>query len=105
MVASTAMSTGMVTVVAIPIWLSAAIRPSAMTKMAATRARVLPYDSPPNTPARTSRTALAMATDITTMSTATIARGSQATISFTMSLMALGPKGWSASWSASSRMP
>ena len=90
--ASTAISTGVVTVVAIPTWLSAAITPSARMKIAARSARTLPYESPPSAPVTRSRTALAIAAATTTMTIATNARGSQDTTPLIRSLIALGPQ-------------
>lgn len=90
-VASTAISTGVVTVVATPTWFSAAMMPSARMKTATRSPRTRPYERPPSAPVTRSRTALAIAAATTTMTIATNARGSQATTPRIRSLIALGP--------------
>src|SRR5687768_2430329 len=90
-VASTAISTGVVTVVATPIWLSAAITPNPRMNHDARLASNRPYDNPPRAAETTSLTALAIAAATTTMMMATAAFGSHATTPEIRSLTGFGP--------------
>ena len=85
------MRIGVVTVVATPTWLSAAITPSPTMNQAATLASSRPYDSPPSALPTMSRTALATAAAMTTIRIATNALGSQATTPLMRSDTGFGP--------------
>ena len=100
--ASTAISTGRVTEVAIPTWSRAAITPSATITTAITRARMRPYARPPSALAIRSCTAFAMAAATTMITMATNARGSQAISWVSRSLTGFGPQTPNASCSANS---
>jgi hypothetical protein len=102
-VASTAISTGWVTAVAIRTWSSAAITPSVMIRMEAARASSRPYVRPPSALTMRSCAAPPMAEATTMMTIATNALGSQAMTDVSRSLTAFCPQMPNASWSANSR--
>ena len=103
MVASTAISTGVVTVVAIPIWLSAAMAPIPTITAPARFASSRPYDSPLSAPEIRVRTAAAIAEATTTITIATTALGSQATTPWIRSDTGFGPQTPKANSSVNSR--
>ena len=79
------------TVVAMPIWFSAAMTPSATMNTAAASARKRPYETAPSAARSSSFTACAIAEAMTTMMTATASLGSQATMARSRSLTGFGP--------------
>ena len=85
------MSTGEVTDVATPIWLRAAMMPRPRMKIDARLASSRPYASSPSAVLMRSLAAVAMAAATTTMTIATTALGSQATIPSIRSDTGLGP--------------
>src|SRR3954447_7238531 len=90
-VASTVISSGVVTDDATPIWLSAATTPMPSTRNHATDATGRAYVVGWSAAATARRAACASAAAIATTTTATAARGIQARMSVIRSLTGLGP--------------
>ena len=91
MVPRVAIRIGMVTVVATPIWLSAAMMPMPVMNQDALAASSRPYGRVASAVPAMSRAALAIALATTTMTIATAALGSQPTTPLIRSLTGFGP--------------